>query len=79
MMRSLFRYQPPNCDCCGKFVAMKPGASWAQSWSYDMAGEPDLHDPEWRCVSCTEKFGRIEGNCAGDGYAGIITKVEEVA
>ena len=40
----------------------------------DMAGEPDLRDPEWRCVECTEKNGLPPSNCANN-YQGVIEKI----
>lgn len=67
----------PNCVTCGKFMRVGPGASWAQSWSYDMGGFPDLHDPRFQCASCTEKYGRLETNCAHpERYSGVIPNYE---
>ena len=60
-----------KCDCCRRFMTPKPGCSWAQSWSDSIYYGPDLHEPKWRCAICTEKYGRIEGNCA-PGFDGII-------
>lgn len=62
-----------KCTTCGKFMSYKPGASWAQNWSYDMSGEPDLHDPVWQCVDCTTKYGLLDTNCANPAaYSGVI-------
>lgn len=58
-------YEQEACDICGRFVSVGgPGVSWGQSWSYDMSGTPDLHDPTYRCSSCTDKHGIVETNCA---------------
>lgn len=55
---------PFKCDTCGRFVrADSPGVSTSQSWSYDMSGTPDLHDPTYRCSPCTDKRGVKPSNC----------------
>jgi len=62
-----------RCVSCGRFMSFLPGASWAQSWSYDMSGFPDLHDPRWQCAKCTDKHGPLTGNCAHpERYSGLI-------
>lgn len=65
---------PPKCDCCGRFIAAAaPGVSWSQSWSYDMSGCPDLHDPTYRCSPCTDINGIKPTNCnetSGSKYNG---------
>ncbi len=54
-----------RCAACGHFVnPSAPGVSWGQSWSYDMSGEPNLHDPEFMCSACTDKHGGPPTNCA---------------
>lgn len=54
-----------RCDKCGRFVQqLAPGVSWCQTWSYDMSGTPDLHDPTYRCSPCTDKHGVKVTNCA---------------
>lgn len=66
---------PEKCDCCGRFIKLGPGVSWAQTWSYDMSGFPDLHDHKFRCSSCTEKEGPRETNCAHpERYRGVYQK-----
>ena len=65
-----------RCVSCGKFMSLGPGVSWAQSWSYDMSGFPDLHEPRFQCAPCTEKHGRLETNCAyPERYSGVIAEV----
>jgi len=60
-----------RCDVCGKFVsACAPGVSWSQQWSYDYDGTPDLHDPTYRCSSCTDTHGVKPTNCHGERYSG---------
>lgn len=55
---------PFKCDTCGRFVKESaPGVSTSQSWSYDMSGTPDLHDPTFRCSPCTDKRGVKPTNC----------------
>lgn len=61
-----------KCVSCGRFMSYAPGSSWAQSWHYEMDGCPTLDDPRWQCAPCTEKLGRLEGNCAGAGYSGVL-------
>lgn len=57
-------YFQSRCECCGKFVQQGgPGVSWAQQWSYDYDGTPDLHDPTYRCSPCTDKHGMRGTNC----------------
>ena len=75
-MNKMESWMPPErCDVCGRFVkAGYKGTSWSQNWSYAMDGSPDLHDPQWRCVPCTEKHGVGPSNCAGGGYQGLITE-----
>lgn len=66
-----------RCVSCGRFMQIKPGASWAQSWSYSMDGTPDLHDPRFQCAPCTEQHGRLDTNCAHpERYSGIIRALE---
>jgi len=53
-----------NCDVCGRFVSIgAPGVSWSRTWSHDMSGCPDLHDPKYRCSPCTDKAGVGWTNC----------------
>lgn len=53
-----------HCDTCGRFIKYDaPGVSWSQTWSYDMDGTPDLHDPGYRCGPCSEKCGPRGTNC----------------
>jgi len=61
-----------HCDRCGKFVGVgNSGVSWSRSYGYCMDGSPDLHDPEFRCSPCTDKFGIGESNCANpNAYRG---------
>lgn len=62
-----------KCDCCGRFIKFGAGVSWAQTWSYDLNGCPDLHDPKFRCAPCTEKNGPRETNCAyPERYSGVL-------
>lgn len=63
-----------RCVSCGRFMAEGAiGASWAQSWSYDMTGFPNLHDPRFQCPTCTSKHGSLETNCAHpERYSGVI-------
>ena len=65
---------PVKCVSCGKFIKWQPGVSWAQSWSYDMDGTPDLHDPRHQCAPCTEKHGPLNTNCAHpERYSGVLS------
>ncbi len=51
------------CDTCGKFVSPQgAGVSWSQTWSQTWDG-PDLHDPVYRCSSCTDIYGIRHTNC----------------
>lgn len=62
--RSLAALYQPRCDLCGRFVQEgAPGVSWAQQWSYDTDGTPDLHDPTFRCSPCTDAHGMKGTNC----------------
>jgi hypothetical protein len=62
--RSLAAIYQTRCDCCGHFVQEgAPGVSWAQQWSYDYEGTPDLHDTTFRCSPCTDKHGMKGTNC----------------
>lgn len=62
-----------KCVSCGRFFKYDAGASWAQFWSYDMSGEPDLKDPRWQCAACTDKHGPLETNCANpERYSGVL-------
>lgn len=55
---------PFKCDTCGRFVrADGPGVSTSQSWSTGWGGEPDLHDPTYRCSACTDEHGVRPSNC----------------
>jgi len=64
---------PNKCVSCGRFFKYETGASWAQQWSYDRFGHPDLHDPEWQCKPCTEKHGPLGTNCAHpERYSGLL-------
>lgn len=69
---------PHRCVSCGRFVSVgAPGTSWAQSWSYDMDGCPNLHDPRWQCADCTQKHGALGTNCAHpERYSGTVAFVE---
>jgi hypothetical protein len=62
-----------KCDACGRFIKYDaPGVSWSRTWSYDMSGTPDLHDPRYRCGQCTTRRGPLQTNCAHpDRYSGI--------
>jgi hypothetical protein len=43
-----------------------------------MAGEPNLHEPEFRCSPCTDKDGIRETNCGNPaGYQGRIDLEEK--
>mgnify|MGYP000865221313 FL=1 len=54
-----------KCDACGRFMRPgSPGSSWSQQWSHDMSGYPDLHDPKYRCATCTDAYGVGRTNCA---------------
>ena len=66
-------FETERCDSCGRFMDCgEVGASWSQTWSYTMDGEPDLHDPGWRCRKCTEKHGPRETNCGNpEAYKGV--------
>lgn len=62
-----------RCVNCGRFFRFGPGVSWAQSWSYEMDGFPNLHDPRFQCKPCTEEHGPLGTNCAHpERYSGII-------
>lgn len=64
-----------KCDVCGRFINLAtPGTSYAQTWSFDMGGEPNLHDPHFRCAMCTQEHGMAETNCAHpERYHGYVT------
>lgn len=54
-----------RCDACGRFLSEgAPGVSWSQWWSYEMDGTPNLHDPIFRCSTCTDAYGIPPTNCA---------------
>lgn len=61
-----------RCDRCGQYVTTtSPGVSWCQTWSYDMGGTPNLHDPTYRCSPCTDKHGVEPTNCGNpENYHG---------
>jgi len=63
---------PERCEFCGRFVSQDgPGVSWRQTWSYDMDGTPNLHDPRYRCSPCTDVHGIGATNCANPSrYSG---------
>lgn len=62
-----------KCVTCGRFFRYETGCSWAQNWSYDMTGSPDLHDPRWRCKPCTDHDGPLESNCGHpERYSGVL-------
>lgn len=67
-----------RCDACGRFTLLGPGASWSQSWGYDMSGYPELYDPTYRCASCTDALGVKPSNCAGSqNYSGRFADLQE--
>jgi hypothetical protein len=66
-----------RCVNCGRFFRLEPGVSWAQSWSYDMDGSPDLHDPRFRCRTCTDKHGPLGTNCHyPERYSGVLSAAD---
>ncbi len=67
-----------RCCSCGRFISIRPGVSWGQSWSYDMDGTPNLHDPLWHCAECTDAYGPPPSNCTPE-YQGVIEAVQEEA
>ena len=65
-----------KCITCGRFFKYETGASWAQNWSYAMDGSPDLHDPQWQCKNCTDRYGPLGTNCAyPERYSGVLVNL----
>jgi hypothetical protein len=53
-----------RCASCGRFMSpLSPGTSSWQTWTLDMSGDPDLHDPIFQCAPCTKANGYKHSNC----------------